>query len=86
MSTYEAEYDQDWPEYFQKLGNDIKIRIAKKIGKIINNPNKRHLKNSSFFVDEIGQYRITYMVFEDAKKIRFYFVGTHKEYERWYKS
>ena len=86
ISTYEAEYDQDWPEYFQRLSNDIRIRVAKKIGRIINHPDKRHLKKSSFFVDEVGQYRITYMVFENAGRVRFYFVGTHKEYEKWYKS
>ncbi len=59
ISVYEAEYDQDWPEYFQRLSNDIKIRVAKKIGKIINHPDKRHLKKSSFFIDEVGQCRIT---------------------------
>ena len=84
INTYEAEYDQEWPEYFYKLDNDIKIRVAKKIGKILNYPNKRHLKKSSFFVDEIGQYRIVYMIFEERRKVRLFFVGTHKEYERWY--
>lgn len=86
MCMYEAEYDQDWVEFFDKLSNGLKIRVAKKIGKIIKYPNKRHLKKSSFFVDEVGQYRITYMVFDKIKKVRFYFVGTHKEYEKWYKS
>ena len=84
-NTYEAEYDQEWPEYFQNLDNAIKERTAKKIRKILRYPTKRHLKKSTFFVDEIGQYRIVYMVFENEEKIRFYFVGTHKEYERWYK-
>ena len=84
--TYAADYDQDWPKYFNPLDNSAKIRVAKKIGKILNYPTKRHLKKSAFFVDEIGQYRITYMVFEETKKVRFYFVGTHKEYEKWYKS
>ena len=85
IDTYEAEYDQEWPRYFQNLDNAVKERTAKKIGKILEYPTKRHLKKSSFFVDEIGQYRIVYMVFENEEKIRFYFVGTHKEYERWYK-
>ncbi len=85
INTYEAEYDQDWPKYFQHLENGIKARISKKIWKILNYPNKRHLKKSQFFVDEVGQYRILYMVFEETRKVRFYFVGTHKEYEIWYK-
>ena len=86
INTYEANYDQDWPKYFNALDNSIKIWIAKKIGKILNHPDKRHLKKSLSFVDEVGQYSITYMIFEETGKVRFYFVGTHKEYEKWYKS
>lgn len=82
---YSAEFDQDWPIYFQPLDKSIKERIAKKIGKILKYPNKRHLKKSLFFVDEVGQYRIVYRIFEENKRARFYFVGDHKEYEKWYK-
>jgi mRNA-degrading endonuclease RelE of RelBE toxin-antitoxin system len=82
---YEAEFDQDWPGYFQPLANDIKERIAKKIRKVLEYPQRRHLKEASFFVDEVGQYRIVYRVFEENKRVRFYFVGSHKEYEKWYK-
>ena len=81
---YDAEFDQDWLRYFQPLDKSIKERIAKKVGKILSSPTKRHLKKSLFFVDEIGQYRIIYRVFEENNKVRFYFVGTHKEYEKWY--
>jgi mRNA-degrading endonuclease HigB of HigAB toxin-antitoxin module len=42
------------------------------------------LKKLAFFVDEVGQYRIVYRVLEETKHVRFYFVGTHKEYEKWY--
>jgi hypothetical protein len=34
-------------------------------------------------VEEVGQYRICYKSFEARKVRRFYFVGDHKEYERW---
>ncbi len=84
-NTYEAEYDQEWLKYFQPLDESIKERVAKKVGKILGYPTKRHLKRSLFFVDEVGQYRIIYMVFEENKRVRFYFVGTHKEYEKWYR-
>ncbi len=85
INTYRAEFDQDWPRYFGALDNSIKERIAKKIEKILEYPIKRHLKKISFFVDEVGQYRIVYRVFDETKQLRFYFVGTHKEYEKWYK-
>ena len=85
IDMHYAEFDQDWPRYFQLLDRNIKERISKKIAKILVYPTKRHLKKSPFFVDEIGQYRIIYRIFEENKKVRFYFVGTHKEYEKWYK-
>ncbi len=82
---YKAEFDQLWTKYFQSLDEAVKMRVAKKIGKILEYPTKRHLKQSLFFVDEIGQYRIIYRIFNESKIVRFYFVGTHKEYEKWYK-
>lgn len=82
---YKAKFDQEWPKYFSELDETVKERIAKKIDKILVYPNKRHLSKSSFFVDEVGQYRIIYMIFEQNKMVIFYFVGTHKEYEKWYR-
>ncbi len=68
------------------LDNSIKEQAAKKISKILEFPEKRHLKKGAkFFVDEIGQHRILYRVFEENDEVRFYFVGKHKEYEKWYK-
>ncbi|MBU1120654.1 MAG: hypothetical protein ABIE23_05925 [archaeon] len=79
-------FDEDWPEYFNKLDHAVKERAAKKIRKILEFPKKRHLKKGArFFVDEIGQSRIVYRVFEENNEVRFYFIGNHKEYEKWYK-
>jgi mRNA-degrading endonuclease HigB of HigAB toxin-antitoxin module len=75
----------EWSRYFDLLDSTIKERVAKKIGKILAYPAKRHLRKVSFFVDEVGQYRIVYRVFKDTKRVRFYFVGNHKEYEKWYR-
>jgi mRNA-degrading endonuclease RelE of RelBE toxin-antitoxin system len=83
--VYKAEFDPGWQRYFQSLDESIKERVTKKIWKILEYPNKRHLNKSSFFVDEVGQYRIIYRIFEEQILVRFYFVGTHKEYEKWYK-
>ncbi len=85
MKTYTIEFDVDWPIYFNPIDESIKERIMKKMKKILMFPTKRHLKKSQFFVDEVGQYRITYRVFENYKTVKFYFIGTHKEYEQWYK-
>jgi len=83
---YDAAYDEEWPKYFNKLENEIRERVAKKIKKILEYPQKRHLKKGAeYFVGEAGQYRIVYKIFEENKEVRFYFVGNHKEYERWYR-
>ena len=83
---YAGRFDQDWPKYFRKLDSQAKGRIAKKIKNILEHPHKRHLrKGARFFVGETGQYRIVYRIFEQSKTVRFYFVGKHKDYEKWYK-
>ncbi len=49
MDVYEAEFDQDWSKFFEALDESVKDRVARKIRKILNYPNKRHLKKISFF-------------------------------------
>ncbi len=81
---YQIAYDDKWGYYFDQLDEETKERVVKKIKKILEFPEKRHLKHINFFVDEIGQNRITYAVYKEQNKVKFYFVGTHKEYEKWY--
>lgn len=82
---YSAIYDEEWPEYFDRLSNEMKERTTKKIKKILEYPYKRHLqKGAKFFVGEIGQNRIIYRIFEQDKTVKFYFAGDHKEYEKWF--
>lgn len=80
---YKATFHKDWPEYFGKLENTIKEHVTKKIQKILEHPQKRHLGGAAkYFVDEVGQHRILYMIFEEQQEVRFFFVGKHKEYEK----
>lgn len=46
----------------------------------------RGLHFTRFLVEEAGQYRIAYI--EDSKnRVKMiHFVGSHKQYEKWYKS
>ncbi|MFH1256536.1 MAG: hypothetical protein V1494_04550 [Candidatus Diapherotrites archaeon] len=82
---HKATFHKDWPEYFDKLEHKIQERVTKKIQKILEHPQKRHLGGGAkFFVDNVGQNRILYMVFEEKQEIRFYFAGNHKEYKKWY--
>lgn len=83
---YMPKFEPDWNKYYNNLTSEMKERTAKKIKIILENPKKRHMKaNARFFVDEIGQNRIIYRIFEDLNEVRFYFVGNHKEYEKYYK-
>jgi len=75
-----------WNDFFDKLDDNLKLRVISKINLILEFPHKRHLKGkANYFVSEIGQYRLTYKIFEDNKEVRFYFIGKHKDYESWYK-
>ena len=79
-------FDEEWPTYFNNLSNEFKERVAKKIKQTLEFPKKRHLHGkASFIVAEVGQNRIIYKIFEKDNIVKFYFVGNHKEYEKWYK-
>lgn len=81
---YSSEFDPIWKDRFASLSEDMKERVVKKIRPILNGLPGRHLHfGVDFFVEEVGQYRICYRSFEDRKIRRFYFVGDHKEYEKW---
>ncbi len=82
---HRSTFDESWPTYFNELESHLKERVAKKIKNILGFPQKRHLKGATFFVDEIGQYRLIYRVFEETNEVKFYFVGDHKLYEKWFK-
>jgi mRNA-degrading endonuclease RelE of RelBE toxin-antitoxin system len=83
---YIAVFDEEWPCFLNSPEFAMQERTAKKIAKILLHPQKRHLKKGArFFVGQIGQCRIVYRVFEESKEVKFYFIGSHKEYEKWYK-
>jgi len=68
------------------LSKDIIDRVWKKLNRLQEDKQRRHLEfGCDFFVEEVGQYRIGYKVFENEKIIKIYFIGKHKDYEKWYK-
>lgn len=83
---YSIEFHSKWEKYFDKLSSDIQKRIWKKIEQIEQGLPGRHLRHgASYFIEEVGQYRIAYKSLEDKKIRRFYFVGNHKDYEKWFR-
>ena len=84
MMKYAIEFHEDWDSYFSKLDNSLKKRVMKKILQLQYGVPARHLKQGlPFFVSEMGQYRLCYTVDEKRKIKTIYFVGNHKDYERW---
>jgi mRNA-degrading endonuclease RelE of RelBE toxin-antitoxin system len=81
---FEVVLDTEAEEQFNLLDKTQKERFGKKISKLQELIKTRHLKHGlPFFVVEVGQYRICFEQQQNLRKIRF--VGTHKQYEDWYK-
>ena len=65
------------------LDKPVRERLIRRIARMGNEPAGRHLRHGmGFFVEESGQYRIVYTCDCGVKSI--YFVGSHKDYEKWY--
>ncbi len=83
---YKIKYAPGWDIYYSKMDNSQRIPIAKKVKKLKQKKKKRHLYYGlPFSVDEVNQYRIVYKTFEKEKFVRIYFIGDHKQYEKWLK-
>lgn len=84
MGEYSLDFADGWDFYFWKLDKSMRDRVWKKIQQLKLIPHSRHLKQGlDYFVSEVGQYRIAYKINEDKKTKILYFVGDHKEYEKW---
>jgi len=81
---YSLEFEEGWDGYFKKLDKGMRERVWKKIQQLKGSVPSRHLKKGlDFHVSEIGQYRLCFKINEKAKVKTIYFVGDHKEYEKW---
>ncbi len=80
--TYGIIFADGWEHHFSALDNSVKRNILHKIEQMREKPPGRHLRfGTDFFVEEMGQCRILYVVDGNLKVI--YFAGTHKDYERY---
>jgi mRNA-degrading endonuclease RelE of RelBE toxin-antitoxin system len=81
---YKPEFDEQWKGHFERLAPAVKERVVRKIKQVLEGLPGRHLRHGpDFFVEEVGQFRICYTSDEKRKVRRFFFVGDHKEYEKW---
>ncbi|MEK6924106.1 MAG: hypothetical protein AABW54_02625 [Candidatus Micrarchaeota archaeon] len=86
MQAYEIEYEPGWDKYFTKLDQSVQERILNKIVQLQTGIQSRHLKHGlPYFVEEIGAYRLVYAEEEPRMRV-IIFAGSHKDYEKWFKS
>ncbi len=83
--SYQILFSEDAYHMFKRLDKSIKSKIIKAIDGIkVKDSGKRLKGHSNFIVKKVGQYRIVYVIDnKDMVKV-VYFVGDHKEYEKWY--
>ena len=86
-SMYDLIFKPGWDVYFSKMDKSAREIIWKKILKQKEETKTRHLRfGVEFYVVETGQYRVALKIDEEEKTKTVWFVGNHKQYERWYKS
>jgi len=80
---WNVELNSNATKQFLKLDKSIRMLVSKKLTQLELKLFSRHMKKGlPFFVEEVGQYRIA---FEEGKDLRtIQFIGTHKEYKKWY--
>jgi len=81
---FEVIVQEDQRKVLMAMDKSIRGRIIQRIARMRNEPPGRHLRHGlDYFVEQAGQYRIIYILDDNKKEI--YFIGDHKEYERWYR-
>ncbi|VVB65711.1 Uncharacterised protein [Candidatus Gugararchaeum adminiculabundum] len=84
---YTLIFRENWDRYFSKMDRMTQERIWKKIMQLKNEGSYRGLRYGvNLCVVEVGQHRICFSVDEKQKTKKIYFIGDHKEYEKWYMS
>ncbi|MBI5225541.1 hypothetical protein HY989_06745 [Candidatus Micrarchaeota archaeon] len=86
--TYAVNFTNQAKKQYLSLDNSVRERVIKKIKQLEqDNFKSRHLKyGNPCFVEEVGQYRICF-VLDASKGIKnIMFIGDHKEYEKWSKA
>ncbi len=82
---YEIVFDKDWFKYWKKIPQNLHPQLLNKMKELKEEKTFRHLKfGLPYFVLEFGQYRVCFKEKDNVRTL--YFVGDHKEYEKWYSS
>ena len=82
---YDIQFYENARRQILEIDASVRERLLKRIERMQQEPPGRHLQfGLPYFVIEVGQYRIVYKYYEEKELKIIYFIGTHKEYEKWY--
>ncbi len=85
-ASWRLEYKTGWDVHFQGFDKSIRIQILKKLQQMKQPLSGRGLHGSHILVEEVGQYRIAFEQ-DEQNRIKFiHFIGSHKQYEEWYRN
>lgn len=84
ISAYALFFKPGWDRHFKNFDLSIQQRILRKLDQMKQPLPARGLHASRFKVEEVGGYRIAFIQEEEKKTKSIHFVGTHKQYEKWY--
>jgi len=84
LEQWELVFNPGWDNHFTKFDKETQKRILKKLEQMKQPLTARGLQSSRYQVEEVGQNRIAFIQKEAEKTKTIYFVGNHKQYEKWY--
>jgi len=86
LKDWKITFSPGWDKHFSKLDTNTQKLILKKLEQMAQPLNARKLHNSKYYIEEVGQYRIVFTENEINLEKQIFFIGDHKQYEKWYKS
>ncbi|MCR4335388.1 MAG: hypothetical protein NUV57_02515 [archaeon] len=86
LKPWKLEFIPDWDAHFKKFDKSVKEQILKKLNQMKQPLQARGLHSSKYQVEETGQYRIAIKTDSENRIKKIQFIGTHKQYEKWYKN
>ena len=85
LKPWKVELKPGGDVHFKKFDKAAQQMIMKKLDKMEEPLQARRLHASHYQVEEVGQYRIAFEIQENVRTKSVHFIGTHKQYEKWYK-
>ncbi|MFH1751654.1 MAG: hypothetical protein ABH821_01820 [archaeon] len=86
LTPWKLGFKPSWDKFFKKFDKQTQKQVLKKFEKMKQPLQARGLHSSRYQVEEVGQNRIAFIQYDKTRTKDIYFVGNHKQYEKWFKS